>query len=171
MLPGYNVFLILLMWLFSKPVVVMITVRKAIKEDIENLAVLFDLYRVWYHQPSDIAAAKKFLTQRIENEESVVFVAVKEKALVGFTQLYPIFSSVSLQGAWLLNDLYVHAAVRKQGVAQQLLQAAREHGIASGAKWLLLQTGNDNFRAQSVYEKNGWKRVSDYFYELPLQAK
>ncbi len=146
----------------------MITVRKAGKEDIEDLTVLFDLYRTWYHQPSDIAAARQFLLQRMEKQESVVLVAVQGDALVGFTQLYPIFSSVSLQRAWLLNDLYVHATVRKQGVAKQLLEAARHHGLETGAKWLLLQTGNDNFNAQSVYEKNGWKRVSDYFYELPL---
>jgi GNAT superfamily N-acetyltransferase len=149
----------------------MITVRKTTKEDIEALTVLFDLYRTWYHQPSDKAAAKKFLLQRMEKEESVVFVAVQEQALVGFTQLYPIFSSVSLQRAWLLNDLYVHATARKQGVAAQLLDAAKEHGLQTGAKWLLLQTGNENFTAQSVYEKNGWQKVSDYFYELPLLAK
>lgn len=146
----------------------MITIRRATKEDIEDLTVLFDLYRVWYHQPSDIAAARQFLLQRMQKEESAVWVAVQGSALVGFTQLYPIFSSVSLQRAWLLNDLYVHASARKQGVAKQLLQAARLHGIETGAKWLLLQTGNDNYTAQSVYEQNGWKRVSDYFYELPL---
>jgi GNAT superfamily N-acetyltransferase len=147
----------------------MITIRKAGKEDIEDLTVLFDLYRVWYHQPSDIAAARQFLLQRMEKQESVVLVAVQEDALVGFSQLYPVFSPVSLQPAWLLNDLYVHASVRKLGVAKQLLEAARRHGFDTGAKWLLLQTGNDNFAAQSVYEKNGWKRVSDYFYELPLE--
>ncbi len=149
----------------------MISTRKATKEDINELADLFDQYRMWYHQPSDIAAAKKFLLQRMENEESVIFVAVQEKALVGFTQLYPIFSSVSLQRAWLLNDLYVHASGRKQGVAAQLLEAAHQHGSQTGAKWLLLQTANDNFTAQSVYEKNGWKKISDYFYELPLPAE
>ena len=146
----------------------MITVRRANKEDIEALTVLFDLYRIWYHQPSDIASAKKFLLQRMEKEQSVIFVAQHEQALVGFTQLYPIFSSVSLQNSWLLNDLYVHASVRKQGVAAQLLDAARQHGLQTGAKWLMLQTGNDNYTAQSVYEKNGWKKISDYFYELPL---
>ena len=146
----------------------MITIHQATKEDIDALTVLFDLYRVYYHQPSDIAAAKKFLLQRMEKEESVVFVAEQEKTLVGFTQLYPIFSSVSLQRTWLLNDLYVHASVRKQGVAVQLLEAARQHGLQTSSKWLLLQTGNDNFSAQSVYEKNGWKKMTDYFYELPL---
>ncbi|MEO6314803.1 MAG: GNAT family N-acetyltransferase [Chitinophagaceae bacterium] len=146
----------------------MITVRKAGKEDIEAVTVLFDLYRTWYHQPSDIMAAKKFLLQRMEKNQSVIFVAEQDQKLVGFTQLYPIFSSVSLQETWLLNDLYVHATVRKQGVAAQLLQAARTHGLETNSKWLMLQTGNDNYTAQSVYEKNGWKKISDYFYELPL---
>jgi ribosomal protein S18 acetylase RimI-like enzyme len=146
----------------------MINVRKATKDDIEDLTVLFDLYRVWYHQPSDIAAAKKFLLDRMENNESVVFVAESDNKLVGFTQLYPIFSSVSMQKTWLLNDLYVHASARKQGVAPQLLDAAKEHGANTNAKWLMLQTGNDNYASQSVYEKNGWKKISDYFYELPL---
>jgi len=149
----------------------MITVRAATRQDIEDLAVLFDLYRVWYHQPSDIAAATKFLQQRMENKESVIFVAVNGQKLADFTQLYPIFSSVSLERAWLLNDLYVHASARKQGVAKQLLEAAKQYGTTNNAKWLLLQTGNDNFAAQSVYEKNGWKRVADYFYELPLQQQ
>jgi len=149
----------------------MIIVRKASKEDLDALSILFDLYRVYYHQPSDIAAAKKFLSQRMEKEESVVFIAEHENDLVGFTQLYPIFSSVSLQRTWLLNDLYVHASARQQGVAAQLLEAARQHGIATGSKWLMLQTGNDNYAAQSVYEKNGWKRIPDYFYERPLTAE
>lgn len=146
----------------------MITVRKATREDIEALTVLFDLYRVYYHQPSNIAAGKKYLLDRMEKEESVVFVAEQGKDLVGFTQLYPIFSSVSLQRTWLLNDLYVHGAARKQGVAVQLLNAARAHGVETDSKWLLLQTQNDNYAAQSVYEKNGWQKMSDYFYELPL---
>jgi GNAT superfamily N-acetyltransferase len=146
----------------------MISIRRATKADINDLAVLFDRYRVWYQQPSDIAAAEQFLLQRMEKEESVIFVAEDAKAFVGFTQLYPIFSSVSLRRAWLLNDLYVHASARKQGIAKQLLAAAAAYGREKEAKWLLLQTGNDNFTAQSVYEKNGWQRVTDYFYELPL---
>jgi len=159
------------MEIVKPPAFYMIIVRKATKEDIRALTVLFDLYRVYYHQPSDIAAAEKFLLQRMEKEESVVFVAEQDQKLVGFTQLYPIFSSVSLQRTWLLNDLYVHASVRKQGVAAQLLEAARVHGVATNSKWLLLQTQNDNFSAQSVYEKNGWKKMTDYFYELPLTGQ
>jgi len=147
----------------------MIITRKATTADISSLADFFDLYRIFYHQPSDIAAATKFLKARLENNESVIFVAEQEGTMVGFTQLYPIFSSVSLQRAWLLNDLYVHAAVRKQGVAALLLGAARLHGLQTNSKYLLLETGKDNFTAQSVYKKNGWTKTGGYFYELVLK--
>jgi GNAT superfamily N-acetyltransferase len=146
----------------------MIVIRKANAADILSLADLFDLYRVFYNQASDIAAANKFLKDRFANNESVILVAEQDHTLVGFTQLYPIFSSVSLLRAWLLNDLYVHANARKKGIAGLLLGAAREHGLQTDAKYLLLETAADNFTAQSVYEKNGWKKTSGYFYELGL---
>lgn len=146
----------------------MIQIRRAGIADLSALADLFDLYRIFYHQPSDIAAATRFLKERLNNNESVVFVAEHENRLIGFTQLYPIFSSVSMQRAWLLNDLYVHAIARKQGIAALLLDAARQHGIDTNARYLLLETQKENFTAQSVYEKNGWKKTADYFYELGL---
>jgi len=143
-------------------------IRKATIEDIEQLSDLFDLYRIWYNQPSDIVGAKRFLSERIKSNESTVLVAEDGGKLIGFTQLYPVFSSVGMKRAWILNDLYVHATVRKQGIAARLLEAAKQEGIKTGARYLVLQTNADNYTAQSVYEKNGWKRVTDYFYELPL---
>lgn len=146
----------------------MIVVRMANLGDLDMLGYLFDQYRVFYHQPSDISAAISFLQERMKNNESVIFVAEKENNIVGFTQLYPIFSSVGLSRTWLLNDLFVAPNARKEGIAALLLGASKSHGIQTGSKWLLLQTGEDNTRAQSVYENNGWKKVSDFFYELPL---
>jgi ribosomal protein S18 acetylase RimI-like enzyme len=149
-------------------VLAMITVRLADLNDLDQLAQLFDLYRSFYYQPTDVLAAYAFLEERIERKESVILIAENQHNMVGFTQLYPIFSSVGLRRTWLLNDLYVHPDARKQGVAALLLNAAKNYGIQTGAKWLLLQTGNENSTAQSVYEKNGWKKLSDFFYELPL---
>ena len=147
----------------------MIQIRRAGIADLSGLIELFDLYRIFYHQPSDIAAAKRFLEERINGNESVIFIAELQNRMIGFTQLYPIFSSVSMQRAWLLNDLYVHASARKQGVAALLLQAAKQHGLNTHSKYLLLETQNENFTAQSVYEKNGWTKTADFFYELSLK--
>lgn len=152
----------------TKLIKMLIEIKKATLEDIKLVAPLFDAYRIFYKQSSDEKAATNFLQERLTNNESVIFIAFVNGIAVGFCQLYPIFSSVGLQRTWLLNDLYVHKNARGKGVAAALLQQAKEFGIATNARWLLLETAADNYTAQSVYEKNGWKRVEDYFYELVL---
>ncbi len=145
-----------------------VQIKKATVEHIKLMASLFDAYRIFYNQPSDENAAAVFLQQRLSNNESVIFIAFVNNIAAGFCQLFPIFSSVGLKRTWLLNDLYVNENARGKGIAAALLQQAKEFGIETNARWLLLQTSANNFTAQSVYEKNGWKRVEDYFYELPL---
>lgn len=145
-----------------------VQIKKATIEDIKLVAPLFNAYRIFYRQEPDEKAAADFLQQRLINNESVIFIAFTNDIAVGFCQLFPIFSSVGLQRTWLLNDLYVNETARGKGVAAALLQQAKAFGMETDARWLLLQTGADNVTAQSVYEKNGWKRVGDYFYELPL---
>jgi GNAT superfamily N-acetyltransferase len=152
----------------TKLLKMLVQIKKAAAEDVKLITPLFNAYRIFYHQAPNEKAAADFLLQRLSNNESVIFIAFTNGIAVGFCQLFPIFSSVSMQRTWLLNDLYVSENARGKGVAAALLNQAKEFGIASNSKWLLLQTGADNFTAQSVYEKNGWKRVEDYFYELPL---
>ena len=138
-------------------------IRKATIEDIDAIAVLFDKYRIFYKQPSDIPAAKKFLSDRITHDESVIFVILLDNTIVGFTQLYPIFSSVGMKRCWILNDLFVTEEARGSGAADALLKAAQEMGAETDSRWLVLQTANTNYRAQKVYERNGWKKEVDFF--------
>jgi ribosomal protein S18 acetylase RimI-like enzyme len=140
-------------------------IRKVTKDDVALVAILFDAYRVFYQQTSDLQAAFNFLEHRISKNESVIFVATIKGEAVGFIQLYPVFSSVSLKSAWLLNDLFVAENARKQGVAESLLQQAKQFGLETKAAYMLLQTAADNYKAQSVYEKNGWVKTHDFFYE------
>jgi GNAT superfamily N-acetyltransferase len=143
-------------------------IRRAKKKDIDQLSVLLDKYRIFYKQKSDVDSAKSFLKKRRKRKESVIFVAEERKDLVGFTQLFPIFSSVSMQRTWLLNDLYVNEKARGMGAATALLNAARDFGAETNSKWLLLQTAADNFTAQRVYEKNGWIKETDFFYRKDI---
>lgn len=143
-------------------------IRRARKKDIDQLSILFDKYRIFYKQQSDVDSARSFLRKRMKRKESVIFVAEQRKNLVGFTQLFPIFSSVSMKRTWLLNDLYVDEKTRGIGAATALLNAAKEFGLATNSKWLLLQTAADNFTAQKVYEKNGWVRETDFFYRMDM---
>ena len=145
-----------------------IIIKKASIEDIEIVAPLFDAYRVFYEQQTDMPAAREFLSERLSKNESVVFIAFINEVAVGFIQMYPIFTSVWLKTAWLLNDLYVDENARQQGVAAALLQQAKEFGIEQSAKWLLLETSAGNYTAQAVYEKNGWIKQTDFFYQMPL---
>ena len=143
-------------------------IRRAKKKDIEMLSVLFDKYRIFYKQESDIDNARSFLKKRMKRKESVIFVAEERKELIGFTQLFPIFSSVSMKRTWLLNDLYVNEKARGMGTATKLLEAAKQFGIETESKWLILQTAADNFTAQKVYEKNGWVKETDFFYRKDI---
>lgn len=143
-------------------------IRRAKKKDLEDLSVLFDKYRIFYKQKSDVENARAFLKKRMKRKESVIFVAEEREELIGFTQLFPIFSSVSMKRTWLLNDLYINERSRGIGAATKLLDAAKEFGAETNSKWLLLQTAADNFTAQKVYEKNGWVKETDILYRKDI---
>jgi len=142
---------------------------QATTEDLEGVSSLFNLYRMFYQQESDIENAKTYIKNRLEKDESVIFVVKDKESYVGFTQLYPTFSSISMKRAWILNDLYVDAAARKKGVGEMLLQKAKDFAGETGANSISLSTAIDNYVAQSLYEKNGYNRDSQFYqYELSL---
>jgi GNAT superfamily N-acetyltransferase len=144
---------------------------KTIRADLKHLdwvAPLFDLYRQFYEQPGNLGGVRQFIRERLERAESVIFLALVDKRAVGFTQLYPSFSSVSMRRLWILNDLYVAAEARKLGAGKALIERAREWAAATGAKGLELSTGTHNFAAQRLYEQTGWMKNLEFFhYFLP----
>ena len=144
-------------------------IRKATADDTAAVAVLFDLYRIFYKQSSDIAGAEVFILERLRHNDSVIFLALVNDEAVGFTQLYPIFTSVGMQRTWLLNDLYVKETARGKGIGEALLNAAKQFAKDTHSKWLMLQTGADNIPAQHLYEKNGWTKETDFFYSYVTQ--
>lgn len=144
-------------------------VRYATIHDVEALAPLFDGYRQFYGQASDLELARGFLTERFRHHESVILLAENAGAAVGFTQLYPVFSSVRAKRTYVLNDLFVAPSARKQGVASRLLKSAAEFGLAMGAARLSLSTAHTNQAAQRLYESHGWVRDSTFcYYNLTL---
>ncbi len=133
-------------------------IRSGTISDLEELSVLFDLYRQFYERPADLNAARSFLSERMLKNESVIFVAEKDGKLTGFTQLYPLFSSTVLKKQWVLNDLYVRMEERKSGAGEKLMRTAMEFGTKDGSRGLTLQTAMTNIPAQKLYEKLGWKK-------------
>jgi ribosomal protein S18 acetylase RimI-like enzyme len=143
------------------------TVRQAVLSDLESVATLLDAYRQFYGRVSDVTAARAFLLERFNHGESVIFVAFLGSDPVGFTQLYPSFSSVSLARIFILNDLFVSPHTRKQGVAKKLMHAAAEFAKSLGAVRLSLSTSVSNQTAQALYESMGWEK-DDQFYHYHL---
>jgi len=140
------------------------TVVQATITDLDALTELFDLYRLFYQQPSDLDGARAFLNDRLSNEESVVFMAFNNGEAIGFVQLYPSFSSVSMKQTWVLNDLYVKEEGRGKGFGEALIRRAIAFAEESGAKGVLLETGRDNVTAQRLYEKIGFVQETNHFY-------
>ncbi|MFC4103457.1 GNAT family N-acetyltransferase [Paenibacillus xanthanilyticus] len=140
------------------------TVKQAELADLDEVAALFNAYRVFYGQQPDLEGARGFLFDRLVYRQSVVWIARDEASgeAAGFTQLYPIFSSVSMERVLVLNDLFVTEAHRKLGVGQRLLDAAKSYAVSVKAKGLQLSTAVDNAAAQRLYERNGYERDELY---------
>jgi ribosomal protein S18 acetylase RimI-like enzyme len=141
------------------------TVRRATLADVDRVAELFALYRVFYGEERDVAAAASFLRSRLERAESIVYIAeAEDEAVLGFAQVYPSFASVELGAAWRLNDLYVLEAARGRGVAALLMRAVRDGASGAGAVWVDLETAVDNLTAQRLYEREGYARDDVYLH-------
>jgi len=148
-----------------------LVVKQASIEHIDEIANLFNEYRVFYKQMSDIGGAKQFLQERFEHRDSVIFFVVDEEAdkVVGFTQLYPSYSSVSMKRIWILNDLFVLDTYRNQGVASRLLEQAKCYGTLTNAVRISLSTAITNETAQKLYEQKGYSKDNEFYhysYEL-----
>ena len=145
------------------------TIRQATIHDVEQLVPLFDGYRQFYGRESDLRAAREFLLARFNNDESTVFIAHEGERAIGFTQLYPSFSSISLARIFILNDLFVHEEARRKGVASALMAAAVKFATALGAARLSLSTATSNDAAQALYQSAGWKRDDQFLvYDLEI---
>lgn len=144
-------------------------IRMTKLSDLNQLTILFESYRKFYKQQENTQMARQFLTQRLTLEDSVIIVAEKGKKLCGFTQLYPLFSSVKMQRIYMLNDLFVTVDNRQLKIASKLIDYATDYAKKNDANRLFLQTDIDNKPAQSLYEKKGWIRdQTTYYYELNL---
>jgi len=145
-----------------------IRIVQATPQDIGRLVPLFEAYREFYHRPPDPHGARRFLTDRLNRGESVVFLAEEGGSALGFTQLYPTFASLSMKPWWVLYDLYVVPRARRKGVASLLLARAKQLAHETEADGISLETARDN-PAQRLYEACGWKRDDVFLhYELYL---
>jgi ribosomal protein S18 acetylase RimI-like enzyme len=147
-----------------------VTVRQATIFDLELIVPLLDAYRQFYRRPGDPDLARRFLLERFQHGESIIFIAVKEDgSAIGFTQLFPSFSVLAAARIFILNDLFVSPEARRKRVGSMLLDAAALYGREVGAVRLTLSTEVTNHTAQALYEREGWKRQTEFYsYDLAL---
>lgn len=143
--------------------------RRAIDSDLKQLSTLFDKYRQFYGKMADLEGAQSFVGERLALNDSAIFVAVSDASLVGFVQLYPSLSSVSMARIYILNDLFVETDYRKKGVGTSLIRAAEKYGNDQKAIKMALATAVTNDAARALYESLGWVKDDDFFhYNLTL---
>ncbi|WP_412561181.1 GNAT family N-acetyltransferase [Winogradskyella sp. MIT101101] len=136
---------------------------KAHIDHLEDLVILFNGYRMFYKQASDEVGARQFLIERFKNQDSIIFMAYVDSKAVGFTQLYPLLSSVSMQPMYLLNDLFTDSNYRGQGIGEALINKAKQLCISENNKGLAIQTAHDN-PAKKLYKRLGFEADTDLHF-------
>lgn len=137
-------------------------IRKATIHDLDQVVPLFDEYRQFYGKPSDAAAARSFLKDRFEQQDSELFLKITEEGVAaGFVQLYPLWSSTRLSRFWLLNDLFVHADHRGKGYSKELILRARQLCRDTNACGMYLETEKTNDIGNRLYPEMGFEPMNE----------
>src|SRR5450830_658621 len=127
----------------------MTAIRLATPDDLPQLAALFNAYRVFYEQASDIRLTEQFVAERLNNKDSAILVALNsEQKIIGFCQIYPRFCSVIAAKIGVLYDLFIEPSVRKSGAGKALMIASNEYAVEHGFARLDLTTAKTNLAAQ-----------------------
>ncbi|WP_019786376.1 GNAT family N-acetyltransferase [Streptococcus sobrinus] len=139
-------------------------IRRIREKDLWKVTSLFNDYRQISGQKATSQEAYNFLKERFDKQESLVFVAEKAGKILVFTQVYPIFSSIQMKKAYLLNDLYVIKEARGLGIGSSLVKEVFATVKTQKAAFVLLETAVGNQAAQSVYQSLGMHREDDVYY-------
>ncbi len=143
----------------------MTDIRKATLADLNQVAELFDKYRVFYENKPDIEKSKNFIAERLKLKDSEIFLAeTNDKIRVGFVQLYPLFSSTRMQRLWLLNDLFIDEKYRGKGISKQLIEVSKELCMQTNSCGLILETAKTNVVGNALYPKAGFSLDNAHNY-------
>ncbi|MFY1661465.1 GNAT family N-acetyltransferase [Micromonospora sp. WMMD1274] len=126
----------------------------------DQVAALFDDYRVHYGQPSTPQITRSWLHDQIAQQRISVAAAVRADRVRGFITVTVTPASLMLGTSWSIRDLYVAPHHRRSGVANALLQHVIRNARAAGAHRVSLQTEADNIPALTLYTEIGFQPVT-----------
>ena len=146
-----------------------IKIIKANKKHIKDISILFDLYRQFYKYKKDLNSSRNYISERIQNNESIIFIALNNKKTTGFVQLYATFDSLNLNKKLVLYDLYVLTEFRKLGIGRKLMNKSKDYAIRNKYSRIELSTSINNTNAQKLYSSLDYIRDKEYYnYDLEL---
>ena len=138
-------------------------------EHYKDVGALFDLYRQFYKYKTNLKASTKYIKDRINQNESFIFICFYKKEPAGFVQLYETFDSLNINKKLILYDLYVDRKYRKNGIGRKLMNEAKKLAKFKKIQNIELSTAKNNKKAQSLYESLDYKRDKEYYnYFLEL---
>lgn len=137
-------------------------VRRAQTHDLAKLSVLFDEYRQFYGASSQLSLSSHFLEQRFKDGQTVIFINTKDDTFTGFVLLYIGFSSVACSTYYILDDVYVTPAFRRQGAAKQLIDTAILFAKNENALRISLETQKNNYQSHTLYESMGFIKDDEF---------
>jgi GNAT superfamily N-acetyltransferase len=139
-------------------------------EQFEALVPMIAAYQGFY-EAEDIRTERNrefFRRFIVPSDDGMLIGAWRGGRLLGYTCLYWHFSSTKAVETVLMNDLYVDAEARGEGVGRALIEAAAEVGRERGSPILEWSTAPDNATAQRLYDSTGAERSTWIEYELGL---
>jgi ribosomal protein S18 acetylase RimI-like enzyme len=133
---------------------------------LDDITPLFIKYREFYGQLPKPEASRRFLHDRLVNEQAVILLAEDETSgkVLGFCQLIPSFSALTLNPSWVLKGIYVVEEARRQLVAHKLINEAKERARAAGIKRMTVMTGEENDAAHELYRSLGFSDDAEFTY-------
>ena len=139
-------------------------IKKVNLEDLDTAAELFNLYRIFYRQEDDYQKCRQFIKERLDNEQSNIFIVYINDKAVGFVQLYKLYHYIKLQKQWLLSDLFVHPDYRGKGLSIALINRAKKWCDETNACGLMLETEKTNDIGNQLYPRCGFEYDGNHNY-------
>lgn len=141
-----------------------INIKKVTLKDLEETVKLFNQYRIFYRQEDDYDKCKQFIKERLDNDQSTIFVIYIQDKPVGFVQLYKLYHYIKLAKQWLLSDLFVHPDYRGKGLSIALIDQAKQWCEDTKACGLMLETEKTNDIGNALYPRCGFEHDDKHNY-------
>ncbi|NYH40423.1 ribosomal protein S18 acetylase RimI-like enzyme [Micromonospora jinlongensis] len=126
----------------------------------DQVAALFDDYRVHYGQPSSPEITRSWLHDQLAQQRLSAAAAIRVDDVCGFITAMIMPASLMLGTAWSIRDLYVAPRHRRSGIANALLEHTIHTARSAGARRVSLQTETDNAPALRLYAEVGFQPVT-----------